>query len=582
MTTLSPHTPDTSFVPADLDAASWPAIEPLVTGLLEREVTSGEDLERWLRDRSELDAAASEATANLYISMTCFTEDESVQKAYSDYLEHTAPELKKAAFELDKTQAAHFERLGAPGDRYAVLARDTKADVEIFRDENVPLATTLDKLGQKYDQLIGAMTVEFDGEERTLPQMGRFQELADRDTREKAWRTVTARRLRDRETIDGIFDEMVALRHRVARNAGFDSYTAYAFKAKHRFDYSPEHCFAFHEAVEKHVVPLMRRLDVERKLELGVDTLRPWDLSVDPKGRDPLRPFEGGPDLITKSRACFSRLDSELAELFESLGDGSNTDGPRSGAALDLDSRKGKAGGGYQYDRDRTRRPFIFMNAAGLHRDVETMIHEAGHAFHSMLCRPEPLLHYRHSPIEFAEVASMSMELLTMPHWSAFYPDSSDADRARRRQLEGIVSVLPWVATIDRFQHMLYAEPEHPRERRTEMWRELDARFGHSVDWSDLDNERDSLWQRQGHLFGVPFYYIEYGIAQLGALGLWLTSLEQGPDVALDRYKKALKLGGSRPLPELFEAAGLPFDFGPDAVGPLTERLEAELGKLPL
>ncbi|MEM9066467.1 MAG: M3 family oligoendopeptidase [Planctomycetota bacterium] len=581
MTTLAPHSPDTSFVPADIDAASWQALAPLVDALRERDVSTHAELERWLLDRSELGAAASEAQANLYITMTCFTEDEAAQSAYTRFVEETAPELTKAAFSLDRRQAELFELLGSPGHRYTVLDRDTRADVELFREENVPIQTELEKLSQKYDQTVGGMTVEFDGAERTLPQMGVYQERTDREIREGAWRAVADRRLADRDAIDGLFDEMIAKRHKLAQNAGFKQYTGYAFRSKHRFDYTPEHCFAFHDAIERHVVPLMRELDRSRASALGLSSLRPWDITVDPKGRDPLTPFDGGVELIAKSRACFDELDPELAGLFRSLGDGSTAQGPRDGACLDLDSRKGKSSGGYQYDRDRARRSFIFMNAAGLHRDVETMVHEAGHAFHSMLCRPEPLLHYRHSPIEFAEVASMSMELLTMPHWSAFYPDQADADRARLRQLEGIVSVLPWVATIDCFQHRLYAEPEHTRTRRTEIWLEIDERFGHSLDWSGLDAQRESVWQRQGHLFGVPFYYIEYGIAQLGALGLWLISLEQGSAAALERYKAALKLGGSRPLPELFEAAGLPFDFGDETVGRLTERLESELSKLP-
>ncbi|MEN0021448.1 MAG: M3 family metallopeptidase, partial [Planctomycetota bacterium] len=315
---------------------------------------------------------------------------------------------------------------------------------------------------------------------------------------------------------------------------------------------------------------------------------RPWDIAVDVKGRPPLKPFDGGADLVAKSQAAFRSLDPRLADMLKQLGNGADrvtADNASNPPLLDLDSRKGKAPGGYQYMRDRSRVPFIFMNAAGLHRDVETMVHEAGHAFHSMVCVDEPLLHYRSSPIEFAEVASMSMELMTMPHWGAsgsFYAEDSAAHaRAMRQQLEGSIVLLAWIATIDAFQHWIYANPTHTRDERTAHWLTLDERFGRAVSWQGLDAARANAWQRQGHLFGAPFYYIEYGIAQLGSLQLWLRSLEEGPAVAIDAYLTALKLGGSRPLPELFKAAGLEFDFGPEIVGRLAERVEAELAKLP-
>lgn len=588
-----PEEPDlptinTTYVPADLDAADLALVEPLYTDLLLRTVTSAADLESWLVDRSELDAACSEAAALLYIAMTCNTDDQAAADAYTRFIETVPPRLKPIAFELDKRQAKLATDLGQTGGRFAVIHRDTAADVELFRPENVALETDLAKLDQKYDTISAAMTVEYQGAEKTLPQMGVYQESTDRAVREETWRLVAQRRLQDAEPIDAIFGEMVALRHRVAQNAGFGSFTAYAFKAKHRFDYTPEHCFAFHEACEKVVAPFIRRQDEIRRKKLGVEKLRPWDLTVDVRGREPLRPFEGGADLMRKSIAAFEALDPRLSSMLRTLGDGSGrvtAQNMKSPPLLDLDSRKGKAPGGYQYMRDRSRVPFIFMNAAGLHRDLETMVHEAGHAFHSMLCVDEPLLHYRHSPIEFAEVASMSMELLTMPHWAArgsFYEGQpEDHARAKRRQLESSVGLLPWIATIDAFQHWIYASPTHTRAERTAEWLRLDRRFGHAVSWDGLEPFLELAWQRQGHLFGSPFYYIEYGIAQLGALGLWIRSLEEGPTVAIDAYIRALSLGGSKPLPELFAAAGLPFDFGPRIVEKLVTRVESELAKLP-
>ncbi|MEX0877192.1 MAG: M3 family oligoendopeptidase [Phycisphaerales bacterium] len=576
--------PTTDFVPEVLDATRWENIEPLLTALLEREVSTRQELEQWILDRSELEAAIGESGANTYIDMTCDTENDAKQDAYTSFITTVVPKVKPVSFELDKKMKTLCEKHGLTEGRYAVLYRDTAADVELFRPENVAIETQLAQLDQEYDKICGKMTVEYKGEEKTLPMMGKFGESADRSVREEAWRLVSSRRLQDKERLNAIYDEMVAKRDTVARNAGLGDFVEYAFKAKHRFDYTPQTCFAFHDAIEKHVMPFVAELDASRKEQLGLEKLCPWDLAVDPKNRDALNPFEGGADLVARSQKAFDKLSPELSEMFASMGDGSNTQGTANGAMLDLDSRKGKAPGGYLYFRDRSRLPFIFMNAAGQHRDVETMVHEAGHAFHSMFCRGEPLVWYRSSPIEYAEVASMSMELLTMPYWDAFYPSEEDANRARRKQLEGSVGLLPWIATIDAFQHWVYKHPGHSRDERTAAWLKIEERFGHQghfVDWAGLEEDRKHIWQRQSHLYGSPFYYVEYGIAQLGALGIWLKSLEEGEEAALAAYRKSLSLGGSVPLPELFAAAGLPFDFGDETVGRLVERVRAELDKLP-
>lgn len=591
---------NTEFVPHPFDATAWGNIEPLARALLDRPVRDRAELERWLVDRSELDAACMEAQAVLYINMTCNTEDRAAQRAYTTYIETVPPRAKPVAFELDRKQTTLARELGldtAPGrgDRYKVLVRDAAVELELFRAENVPIQTELALLSQKYDQTVGAMTVEFEGVERTMPQMARFMESTDRALRERAWRAMVERRLKETDTISAVFDEMIAKRDRVAKNAGFAGYVGYAFKEKHRFDYGVAECDAFHRACAEHVVPLVRKLDRERRTAMELDSLRPWDLAVDPKGRAPLRPFEGGRQLVAKATATFDRLDPRLGAMLRTMGDGSNNHGARHAdgtvAYLDLDTRKGKAPGGYQYMRDRSRTPFIFMNAAGLQSDVSTILHEAGHAFHSMLCADEPLVSYRAAPIEFCEVASMSMELLTMPHWGSpggasraecFYPDEADLARGRRQQLERSVSVLPWIATIDKFQHWLYSKPDHTREERRDCWLALDQQFGHAVDWSGLDAAKANAWQRQMHLFGSPFYYIEYGIAQLGALQLWLHATERGEKPAVEAYLAGLRLGGSKPLPELFRASGLEFDFGPEIVKRLVDRVQQEIESLPI
>ena len=559
-----------SVVPENLDATQWANIKPLYDALLQRELKCEGCLESLILDRSELDSAVSEAAAVLYITMTRHTNDEQVKNAYLAFVENVQPHLKRVGFELDTkiVQSEHVLKLDQ--QRYGVMLRDLKADVEIFREENVPLQTEDTKLGQQYSEICGAMTIEFRGTEYTLPQMAKFLEETDRSTREQAWWAISERRHQDHEALSTIFDRMIELRHEIARNAGFDDYRAYMFRARHRFDYTPADCETFHSAVEQEVVPLMRRINAERAQAMGVDPLRPWDLSVDVKGRPPLRPFDGADELVDKCSALFHEMNSGLGTMFDRL---------RQGDSLDLESRKGKAPGGYQYNRDYSRQPFIFMNAAGLHKDLMTMLHEAGHAFHSMLSEHDPLLHYRHSPIEFAEVASISMELLSHPYFGEFY-EGPEADRARRNHLEKLIQLLPWVATIDAFQHWLYTNPGHSRDERRAHWESLVQRFGSNVSWDGLEDFRAVSWQAQLHLFEVPFYYIEYAIAQLGAQQIWLQA-KRDEKQAVGNYQKALKLGGSKPLPELFAAADIKFDFGPEIVGRLMDDVRQEIEKLP-
>jgi len=561
---------DTSFVPADLNAGDWESLEPYLQELLDRPINSAAELEKWLLDRSELEASISEAGADRYIQMTCHTEDEVAKKAFLEFVENIEPKFKPIGFELDRKYIACSHRSELDADRYHVLDRDTEADVAIFREENVPLETELSKLSQQFSEVSGAMTVEFDGEEKTMPQMATYIQKTDRSVREAAWRGIGDRRLKDVDRLNDIFDAMIKLRHQIATNAGYDNFRDYMFSKMHRFDYTPAHCEAFHTACEKAVVPVMRRLNNERKTELNVEALRPWDMAVDVKGREPLKPFETADELVDGTHRIFAKVEESLGKMFNRL---------REPGCLDLASRKGKAPGGYQYNRDRKRQPFIFMNAAGMQRDVETLLHEGGHAFHSILSEREPLLHYRHAPMEFAEVASMSMELTAHPYLTEFYAEE-EATRAVREHLEGVVATLPWIATIDAFQHWIYTNPNHSRRDRKAKWIELTDRFGPAVDYTGLEDYRPNSWQRQLHLFEVPFYYIEYGIAQLGALQLWL-QYKKNRSAAIENYRHALSLGGSKPLPELFATAGLRFNFAPEIVSTLLAEVENDLKTLP-
>jgi len=560
-----------SFVPEKINLGDWQQIAPLFDQLdaKVRECRSPADLERWLLDSSELSAALNEEGSLRYIAMTCHTDSPEAEAAYLHFVERIEPELKPRQFKLSKLFLEHPLRLQLPKERYFLFDRNTQLQVELYRPENVPLETEEAKLSQQYQKLIGSLTVQFKGQERTLAQMGRYLEEPDRALRKEAWELMTNRRLQEAEQIETIFEQLLNLREQIAANAGFPDYLQYAFRARGRFDYTPQDCLKFHEAIEKEDMPALRQLQTQRRKQLGLDALRPWDLAVDPANKPPLRPFDKVETLVTDAGEIFSLLDDKMARDFRLM---------RDMRLLDLENRKGKAPGGYQSTLAESRLPFIFMNAVGMQRDVQTLLHEAGHAFHALAARGEDLLAYREAPIEFCEVASMSMELLGNEFIEKFYKPE-DARRARQEHLKGIVEIFPWIATVDAFQHWIYSHPGHSRAARQKAWLELMDRFGGDVDWGGYGDARANWWHRQLHVFIHPFYYIEYGIAQLGALQVWANS-KRDKAQALGQYHRALALGGSRPLPELFQAAGCRFDFSSQTVQPLLKLVSDELDKL--
>jgi oligoendopeptidase F len=559
------------FVPQNANLDEWAQIEPLFAQLEQRmpQLETAPQLQSWLLDWSELSAALDEEASCRYIAMTCHTDNANAEKAYLHFVENIEPQLKSRQFALEKMYAATPLREQLPTERFNVFDRDVKNRVALFRQENIPLETEEAKLSQQYQKLSGSLTVKFRGEEKTLVQMGTYLEEIDRPLRREAWELVAQRRLQEADKFDDVFDQQIKLRSQIAENAGFGNYRDYAFRRLGRFDYTPEDCVKFHDAVETAIVPIARELQAQRRAQLKLEMLRPWDLSVDPLNRPPLKPFVQIEEMVSHTQKIFDRLDTELAGGFRQMQDLK---------LLDLDNRKGKAPGAYESTLAESRLPFIFMNAVGLQRDMETIFHESGHAFHALATRDEDLYAYRSAPIEFCEVASMSMEFLGNEFIEECY-STDDSKRARRVRLEGAVDGFPWIATVDAFQHWIYTHPDHSREERRKAWLGLMDRFGGDVDWSGLENERANLWHRQLHIFIHPFYYIEYGIAQLGALQVWANS-KQSKARALGDYKKSLALGGSRPLPELFLAAGCQFEFSAKTIHPLAKMLKDELGKL--
>jgi len=567
---------ENGFVPDDFDATIWENIEPLADDLMERELNCSSCIEGLISDSSELAEHISETGALLYIGMTCDTESEEKRESFLDFMSNIRPKLSEFSDALNRRIVNHSSIDDLPS-RYDLMLRGMRTDVEIFRKENIPLGVRQTELVTEAQTINGAMTVEFEGEERTFPQMSKYLESNDRSQRQAAWMAMSARRMDDSERLSEIFDELISIRHKMATNAGFESYTQYMFRAMHRFDYTIEDCLEFHESVESVCMPILQIINKERCDGLGISELSPWDVNEkagsgpDIHGRDPLRPFETVGEMVEKLSEMFHEISNDLGAKFDKLVEMDT---------LDLDTRKGKAPGGYQYYLEKSRVPFIFMNAAGLQGDLETMIHEAGHAFHSLYCGHLELIDERDYPIEFAEVASMSMELLTQPWWDKFY-DSEEANRARRSHLEGVVFLLPWIATIDSFQHWIYANPGHSREERAEVWLSIRDKFGSDMDWTGHTDFRELSWQQQGHLFGVPFYYIEYGIAQLGSLQLWKTQMSD-PQKALDDYANAMSLGNTRTLPELFSAADLELGFNEGHFMSLMGTVETALSELPV
>ena len=567
---LSPAKPR-SFVPPAIDLGDWPQIAPLFDQLEARiaQAKSVADLEKWLLDWSELSAALDEEASRRNIAMTCHTDNAEAEQAYLHFVEHVEPQLKPRQFALEQLYVAHPQRKHLPKTRYEVFDRDVANHVQLFRPENVALETEEAKLGQQYQKLIGAQTVNFRGEEKTLVQMGRFLEEPDRALREEAWTIVAKRRLQDVDKCEEIMDELIKLRHQIAKNAGFENYLEFIFRQKCRFDYTPSDCVKFHDAIESEIMPAVREIQNERQRQLNLAKLRPWDLAVDPQNRAPLKPFADVGEMVARTQKIFNSLDAELAGNFQEMQDKK---------LLDLDNRKGKAPGGYQSTLAEARVPFIFMNAVGVQRDVETILHEAGHAFHAQATRGEDLYPYRSAPIEFCEVASMAMELLGNEFIEEFYA-TAEAARARKTHLEGIIGFFPWMATVDAFQHWIYTHPGHTRAERKAAYLKLMDRFGGDVDYSGFEEVRAHSWHRQLHIFLYPFYYVEYGIAQLGALQVWANS-KANKVKALGDYKKSLTLGGSRPLPELFAAAGCKLQFDAATIKPLIQLAGAELKKL--
>lgn len=545
-------------------------IEPAFSELSGISIDSVSALEDFIRTSAEFYEKVSEDFAWTYINMTRDTNNKDYEERFRMFNSKILPIFTKRQFEFNK-KIVGSEFASELGEEYRQILEKMKISVEIFREENIPLQIEESELSSKYQQIAGSTMVDFRGGKYTLTQIAKFLKSKDREERKEAYdRAIEARKSIAKEN-DDIFDKLIALRVKMAGNAGFDNYTDYRFKQLERLSYTVDDTYKFHNAVKEVCVPIAREIYAEKCRKLGCDALKPYDEYGTAEDDRDLIPFSTAEEFTDKSIEVLDRVDSRFGDVLKLL---------KQKNFLDLENRNGKAPGGYNYPLLSTNIPFIFMNAVNIHQDMRTLMHESGHAVHTVSTAEQFPLYYKDVPSETAELASMSMELLTMDHWDVFYPDETELKQAKREQLEGILLFLPWCAIVDKFQNWIYANPGHTASQRSEYFDKLAMDFGEDAfDWSEYADYHRIKWQRQIHIVEVPYYYIEYGIAQLGALQVWRNYLNNGKK-AIDQYMEALKLGSSLPIPEIYKAAGIKFDFSVEMISELMKFAYEEYRKL--
>ncbi|HLG34918.1 MAG TPA: M3 family oligoendopeptidase, partial [Bacteroidia bacterium] len=554
----------------NLAIRSYDDVRSYFEKLAEQPLTSADELLLWLHNRSELETVLQEHLGWLYIRMSCDTRDNIIRDAYTFFINEIQPDISVAENRLND-KLLNSGLAGKVSDkRFKNYFRQVENHHRIFREENVPLIAKLQTAEQQYAAIVGEMSVTYKDKEYTMPEVSNFLRNPDRNIREEIFSLIANRRMQDTDKLNDLFSDLIKLRHTIAVNAGFENYRDYRFVELDR-QYSVNDCEKFHDAVAKKIVPLCKLIDGDRKRKLGYESLRPWDTEVDAELKPDLKPFADGTDLEKKTLECFQAVNPKLKIAFSFLPELNR---------LDLNSRMGKAPGGYNYPLYETGVPFIFMNASGSLRDVVTLVHEGGHAFHSLLTHELGFIGFKEFPSEVAELASMSMELITMNNWNVYFSSEEELNRAKRTHLEDILKILPWIALIDKFQHWIYTHPEHTSAERMIAWTDLQKQFSSGVaDWSGFENYKSAIWQKQLHLFEVPFYYIEYGIAQLGAIAVW-KNFRDNPTSALEKYLSALSLGYTVSMPEIYSEAGIRFDFSEEYITELSSFLTKEISSL--
>ncbi len=559
------------FLPENFKITVWSKLKPYYEELLKRPIADAETLEQWIWDRAELDAVISEAFAWRYIRVTMNSSDLSAAELYSYAVQELYPKVAAMEHALNQKLINNPYVNDLDQEVFFIYIRNIRNTVELYRAENIPLATEVQLKSREYGRLFSEMTIGMNGRQLTLQKANALLEEINRDCREAVYHKINTRILQDAEHLESLFDELVDKRQQIAKNAGFENFRDYKFRALGRFDYSAADCLAFHESIASEILPLVESLNDYRRRALGLTALRPWDLNVDTCGKEPLRPYQNAEDLLNKAIYCLSALHplfGEILSIMQAMG------------RLDLESRPGKRPGAYNMPLQLSGVPFIFMNATHLQNDVRTLMHESGHAIHAYLIREQKLNTSKNLPPEIAELAAMTMELLSMEHWEVFFPNADDLRRAKIGQLENVLRILPWVATIDKFQHWVYTHPNHSRAERKKAWIEIHQEFNpKNVDRTGLDRYAEHLWHKQLHIFESPFYSVEYGMAQLGAIAIW-QRYRANPTQAVKEYIAALELGYSKPISEVYQKAGIAFDFSKNYVSQIGAFVKEELDKL--
>ncbi len=555
----------------NIDFSSWEKLQKYFDELINRPIHSYNDYLQFIFDWNALLSVISEEGGWRYINMTCHTNDETLKQKYLHFVTEIEPHLQIEQNKINKKtfESPFFKSL--PDSEFSVFKKNIKKDIELFREKNVPLFTKIQELQQQYAEISGQQTITYEGKTLTLQQASIYLKNKDRNIRKEVYYLINERRKQDEEKLNKLLDELIKLRHQVAQNAGFENFRDYMHAALGRYDYTVNDCKQFHSSVEKSVVPVVEEIHNIRQKKLNlVNDYFPWDTQVDMYGLEPLKPFNTEEEFIQKSIECFNKIDPFFADCLKQMNELKR---------LDLSSRVGKAPGGYQYPLYNSGVPFIFMNAVGLHRDLVTLMHETGHAVHFFLNNHYPVLDFKSPPSEVAELASMSMELITMEHWDVFFTDKKDLLRAKQQQLESVIDSLPWIAAIDKFQHLLYENPEHTLEERYNYWLQtIQSLSAKNISFKGIEHFLKIRWQAQLHIFEVPFYYIEYGFAQLGAIAIW-KNYKENPKQTIEQYKAALSLGNTKPIPEIYKTAGIQFNFSQTYIKELTDFVWKEYEK---
>ncbi|NVO10629.1 MAG: M3 family oligoendopeptidase [Bacteroidales bacterium] len=561
---------NTLFLPSNFTITDWSSIESYFNYLNEMPLTTEDELNKFLLYKSELETAIDEDQAWRYIHVNVDTRNEEAKTAFEYFIDEIEPKVESWFNKIDRKLAASvvmrfFEK------KHAIPARSLKKNIEIFREESLSVFAELQKEEQEYGSIISEMTIIINEKVYTLKQATELLQENDRNFREQVYKNIIAKRIEKSESFNELLSSMLRKRYKIAVNAGYKNYRDYQHYNLGRFDYTVEDVYNFHQAIVLEVNPLVDDIIQRRKYKLRVDKLKPWDLQVDIEEKAPLRPFSTTTILKENAQECFRSVSSDFGDIFSLLNKEN---------LLDLDSRIGKAPGGFNYPLHKCNRSFIFMNATGSMDDFETLMHEGGHAFHAFYDNHWPLIDYKNTPAEVAELASMSMELISMEHWEQILKDKSELKRAKRMLLEGAIIILPWIAAVDKFQHWLYTNPEHTHHERNLAWTNIYKEFSSPIiDWEGVEEAFVFSWQRQLHIFEMPFYYIEYAFAQLGAIAIW-KHYKENPDLTLNQYKNFMKKGYSLTIPEIYKEAGIEFSFSKEYIGKLVGFIKKELDRL--